>query len=47
MPGLGMVPFDKRAMIAYTVEDDVVRISNVFWAGQDYEAFYLDDDEQG
>lgn len=47
MPGLRLLSFVRSAMVAYVIEDNVVRITNIFWAGQDYEAFYLDDDERG
>jgi toxin ParE1/3/4 len=48
-PGLRTVPFEKRAVIAYKVERDCVRVSNVFYGGRDYEALYRDakDDDQG
>jgi toxin ParE1/3/4 len=47
--GLRTVPFEKRAVIAYKVERDCVRISNIFYGGRDYEALYrdVDDTEQG
>jgi len=38
--GLRTVPFERSAVIAYTVEDDCVRITNVFHGGRDYEALY-------
>lgn len=37
--GLRMVPFERRAVIAYRVEKDV-EILNVFYGGRDYEAVY-------
>lgn len=41
-PGLRTVPFEKTAVIAYIVEYDCVRVTNVFYGGQDYEALYRD-----
>jgi toxin ParE1/3/4 len=38
--GLRTVPFERRAVIAYRVERDCVRILNVFYGGRDYEALY-------
>jgi toxin ParE1/3/4 len=42
-PGLRTVPFEHSAVIAYKVEADCVRIGNVFYGGQDFEALYRDD----
>jgi toxin ParE1/3/4 len=39
-PGLRTVPFERSAVIAYKVEGDRVRISNVFYGGRDFEALY-------
>ena len=39
-PGLRAVPFERRAVIAYKVETDCVRITNIFYGGRDYEALY-------
>ena len=39
--GLRLTPFEKRAVIAYFVEDGQVVISNVFYGGKDYEALFL------
>ncbi|MDB5525973.1 MAG: hypothetical protein JWM58_3736 [Rhizobium sp.] len=36
-----MVPFEHSAVIAYKVEHDRVRITNIFYGGRDYDAFYL------
>lgn len=36
-----MVPFEHSAIIAYKVEDSRVDITDVFYGGRDYEAFYL------
>ncbi len=34
------MPFEHSAVIAYQVEDDRVRITNIFYGGKDYEALY-------
>jgi toxin ParE1/3/4 len=39
-PGLRAVPFERRAVIAYKVETDCVRVTNIFYGGRDYEALY-------
>lgn len=39
--GLRTVPFEHSAIIAYKVEHDRVRITNIFYGGRDYETFYL------
>lgn len=39
-PGLRTVPFESSALIAYRVEPDRMRITNVFYSGRDFEAFY-------
>ena len=48
---LRTVPFEHSAIIAYKVEPNLVRITNIFYGGRDYEAFYLgapeDDVESG
>ncbi|KQP48726.1 MULTISPECIES: type II toxin-antitoxin system RelE/ParE family toxin [unclassified Methylobacterium] len=44
-PGLRTVPFERCAVIAYLVEDDSVRITNVFYGGRDYEALYRRSDD--
>ena len=38
--GLRIVPFEHAAVIAYLVEPDRVRITNIFYGGRDYEALY-------
>lgn len=40
--GLRTVPFERTAVIAYKVEQDAVRIGNVFYGGRDFEALYSD-----
>lgn len=42
--GLRTVPFERVAIIAYVVESDTVRVTNVFYGGRDYEALYRDHD---
>lgn len=39
MPGLRTVPFERSAVIAYVIEDNKIRITNVFYGGRDFEAF--------
>jgi len=39
-PGLRTVPFERSAVIAYAVDADRVRITNVFYGGRDYEVLY-------
>jgi toxin ParE1/3/4 len=41
IPNLRTVPFEGSAVIAYRVEPDCVRITNIFYGGRDIEAFYL------
>ncbi len=41
-PSLRTVPFEKSAVIAYKVEGDCVRITNIFYGGRNYEALYRD-----
>lgn len=36
-PGLRTIPFERSAVITYVVEDDRVRIFNIFVGGRDYE----------
>lgn len=38
-PGLRTVPFERTAIVAYRVTDNV-EITNVFYGGRDYEALY-------
>ncbi|RWQ49071.1 type II toxin-antitoxin system RelE/ParE family toxin [Mesorhizobium sp.] len=40
-PGLRTVPFEHPA-ITYVVDDDLVRIVNIFYGGRDYEALMRD-----
>ncbi|WP_353641271.1 type II toxin-antitoxin system RelE/ParE family toxin [Mesorhizobium sp. WSM2239] len=42
MPGLRTVPFEQSAVIAYVIEDNKVRITNVFYGGRDFEAILRD-----
>jgi toxin ParE1/3/4 len=39
--GLRTVPFEHAAVITYIVEDDKVRIVNIFHGRRDFESFYL------
>ncbi|WP_419693545.1 type II toxin-antitoxin system RelE/ParE family toxin [Mesorhizobium muleiense] len=41
-PGLRTVPFEHSAIITCVVDDDVVRIVNIFYGGRDYEALMRD-----
>jgi toxin ParE1/3/4 len=47
-PSLRTVPFERTAVIAYKVEDDRVRITNIFYGGRNYETLYrrADPDDQ-
>jgi toxin ParE1/3/4 len=36
--GLRIVSFERRVVITYTIEADVVRIGHFFYGGRDYEA---------
>lgn len=40
MPGIRVVPFEKKAVIAYTLQDDKVVIVNIFYGGRDYHALF-------
>ena len=47
--GLRTVPFEHSAVIAYKIQNNCVDITNIFYGGRDYEAFYLGtsiDDEE-
>ncbi len=37
LPGLRTIPFEHSAMIAYVVEQDTIRIINIFYGGRDFE----------
>ena len=41
-PGLRTVPFERSAVVACVVEDDIVRITNIFYGGGDYGALLGD-----
>jgi toxin ParE1/3/4 len=41
-PGIRTVGFERRATIAFRVEDDAVRIVRIFYAGRDYETYFRD-----
>src|SRR5690554_2657829 len=36
-PGLRLLPIVRRSVIAYTIDANAVRITNIFHAGQDFE----------
>ena len=38
--GLRIVPFEKSTVIAYVIDGDRVRITNIFYGGQNYESLY-------
>jgi toxin ParE1/3/4 len=38
--GLRTVPFEKTAVIAYKVEGERVRITNIYYGGRNYETLY-------
>lgn len=42
VPGLRTVPFEHSAIITYIVDDDLVRIVNIFYGGRDYETLMSD-----
>ena len=46
-PDLRTVPFEHSAVIAYKVETDCVRITNVFYGRRDYEALYRREEPKG
>lgn len=39
-PGLRTVPFERRAVIAYRLNESGVEITNIFYGGRDFEALY-------
>jgi toxin ParE1/3/4 len=39
-PGLRTSSFERRATIAYVIEQDRVRIARTFWGGRDVEGYY-------
>lgn len=45
--GLRTVPFERTAVIAYKVEQEAVRIGNIFYGGRDFEALYPADKPYG
>jgi plasmid stabilization system protein ParE len=44
-PGLRITNYKKRAVIAFTVEGDVVSVIGVYYGGQDYESVLQWDDD--
>jgi toxin ParE1/3/4 len=47
VPGLRTVPFEHRAVIAYVVENEIVRVTNIFYGGRDFEALLRKGVERG
>lgn len=45
-PGLRITNYKRRAVVAFTVNAELVSIIGVFYGGQDYEAILLDDADQ-
>ena len=43
--GVRVLPFDRVAIIAYRILADEVDVLNIFYAGRDYEASLIQDDE--
>ena len=43
IPGLRIVPFERSAVIAYVVEQDMIRIINIFYGGRDFETLLRGD----
>jgi toxin ParE1/3/4 len=44
LAGLRTVPFERSAVIAYVIEQDMVWITNIFYGGRDFEALLRDGD---
>jgi toxin ParE1/3/4 len=46
-PGIRIIGFERRATIAFRVEDDTVRIVRIFYGGRDYETYFhgLEEDD--
>lgn len=38
--GLRTIPFERSAVIAYLIDGDMVRITNIFYGGRDFEALF-------
>lgn len=38
LPGLRTIPFEHSAVIAYVVEQNVIRVTNIFYGGRHFEA---------
>jgi toxin ParE1/3/4 len=45
MKGLRVLPFEKKAIIAYRILADMVEVLNMFYDGRDYEALIRDGEE--
>jgi toxin ParE1/3/4 len=39
-PGLRIVGFERRVLIAFTIEAEHVRVGRIFYGGRDYEALF-------
>ena len=46
-PGIRIIGFERRATIAFRVEDDTVRIVRIFYGGRNYETYFhgLEEDD--
>lgn len=44
-PGLRLLPFGKRVVIAYRIKDNTVQIGRVFYGGRDVETLLSNPDE--
>lgn len=41
-PGLRLLPIERRSLIAYIIDAEVVRVTNIFHAGQDFDTLLRD-----
>jgi toxin ParE1/3/4 len=46
-PGIRTIGFERRATIAFLVEDKTVRIVRIFYGGRDYETYFYGLEEGG
>ena len=44
-PGLRLVHFERRVVVAFTISPDQVRIGRIFYGGRDYAALLTEDPE--
>lgn len=42
LPGIRLLPFERRAAIFYRIVNDEVQVANVFYRGRDYDDLALD-----